>query len=147
MRKGRDGESGGGGEENNGGNSGHYVVASRSPNGDRLQRRRSCQNHKIRNFWGFGHSVGKVSIKLPWPAVFLAFIALKKVSIKLPRSAVFSTQKCVHRTAKVRSSIDTFKNCHLWQEFPSVCCTEMGFNLKHAWILNVTLKMGYVPAF
>ena len=30
-------------EENNGGNSGHYVVASRPPNGDRLQRRRSCQ--------------------------------------------------------------------------------------------------------
>ena len=29
--------------KNNGGNSGHYVVASRPPNGDRLQRRRSCQ--------------------------------------------------------------------------------------------------------
>ena len=25
-------------EENNGGNSGHYVVASRPPDGDRLQR-------------------------------------------------------------------------------------------------------------
>ena len=33
-------------KENNGGNSGHYVVASRPPNGDRLQRRRSCQKHK-----------------------------------------------------------------------------------------------------
>ena len=46
MRKGRDGENGGeknGEKENNGGNSGHYVVASRPPNGDRLQRRRSCQ--------------------------------------------------------------------------------------------------------
>ena len=52
MRKGRDG-----GEkksekvkkkkkENNGGNSGHYVLASRPPNGDRLQRRRSCQKWK-----------------------------------------------------------------------------------------------------
>ena len=29
--------------ENNEENSGHYVVASRPPNGDRLQRRRSCQ--------------------------------------------------------------------------------------------------------
>ena len=36
-------------KENNGGNSGHYVVASRPPNGDRLQRRRSCQN-EIRSF-------------------------------------------------------------------------------------------------
>ena len=49
MRKGRDGENGEKVEvkkkkkENNGGNSGHYVVASRPPNGDRLQRRRSCQ--------------------------------------------------------------------------------------------------------
>ena len=49
MRKGRDR-----GEKkkrtkkgNNGGNSGHYVVASRPPNGDRLQRRRSCQNHTL----------------------------------------------------------------------------------------------------
>ena len=30
-------------KENNGGNSDHYVVASRPPKGDRLQRRRSCQ--------------------------------------------------------------------------------------------------------
>ena len=29
--------------ENNDGNSGHYVIASRPPYGDRLQRRRSCQ--------------------------------------------------------------------------------------------------------
>ena len=29
-------------KENNGGNSGHYVVASRPPNGDRLQRRTAC---------------------------------------------------------------------------------------------------------
>ena len=33
--------------ENNEENSGHYVVASRPPNGDRLQRRRSCQNKVI----------------------------------------------------------------------------------------------------
>ena len=46
MRKGRDGgekKSEKVRKENNGGNSGHYVVASRPPNGDRLQRRRSCQ--------------------------------------------------------------------------------------------------------
>ena len=48
MRKGRDGEMEWNGKwkmekENNGENSGHYVVASRPPNGDRLQRRRSCQ--------------------------------------------------------------------------------------------------------
>ena len=36
-------------KENNGGNSGHYVVASRPPNGDRLQRRRSCQFHMYTN--------------------------------------------------------------------------------------------------
>ena len=30
-------------KENNSENSGHYVVASRTPIGDRLQRRRSCQ--------------------------------------------------------------------------------------------------------
>ena len=29
--------------KNNGENSGHYVVASRPPNGDRLQRHRSCK--------------------------------------------------------------------------------------------------------
>ena len=47
MRKGRDG-----GEksemkkmkENNGGNSGHFVVASRPPNSNQLQRSCSCQN-------------------------------------------------------------------------------------------------------
>ena len=44
MRKGRDGEKNGmewkmeNEMENNGGNSGHYVIASRPPNGDRLQR-------------------------------------------------------------------------------------------------------------
>ena len=46
MRKGCDGEKVvvvKNEKENNGGNSGHYVVASRPPNGDRLQRRRSCQ--------------------------------------------------------------------------------------------------------
>ena len=47
MRKVRDGEMEWNGMEwkmeNNGENSGHYVVASRPPNGDRLQRRRSCQ--------------------------------------------------------------------------------------------------------
>ena len=56
MRKGRDGENGemvkSGEKENNGGNSGHYVVASRPPNGDRLQRRRSCQKHLDKNWQG-----------------------------------------------------------------------------------------------
>ena len=50
MRKGRDGEM----EKmewkkNNGENSGHYVVASRPPNGDRLQRRRLCQYADMAN--------------------------------------------------------------------------------------------------
>ena len=48
MRKGRDEEKkvkkkGKKRKENNSKNSGHYVVASRPHNGDRLQRRRSCQ--------------------------------------------------------------------------------------------------------
>ena len=43
MRKGRDGEEWKKNGENDDENSGHYVVASRPPNGDRLQRRRSCQ--------------------------------------------------------------------------------------------------------
>ena len=42
MRKGRDGEMENW-KKNNGEDSGHYVVASQPPNGDRLQRRRSCQ--------------------------------------------------------------------------------------------------------
>ena len=50
--------------------------------------------------------VGKVSIKLPRSG---SFFNMEKVSIKLLRSAVLSTQKCVHRTANVRSSMDTFK--------------------------------------
>ena len=37
MRKGRDGEKNG--KKNNSGNSGHYVVASRPPKGDRLHHR------------------------------------------------------------------------------------------------------------
>ena len=45
MRKVRDGEMEWNGMENNGENSGHYVVASRPPNSDRLQRRRSCQHY------------------------------------------------------------------------------------------------------
>ena len=36
--------------KNNGENSGHYVVASQPPNGDRLQRRRSCQEYVNREF-------------------------------------------------------------------------------------------------
>ena len=44
---------------------------------------------------------------------------MEKVSIKLLRSAVLSTQKSVHRTANIRSYMDTFKNCHIWQDFPS----------------------------
>ena len=56
MRKGCDGEKKNGkkienGMENNGENIGHYVVASRPPNGDRLQRRRSCQ--KTTKFWTY----------------------------------------------------------------------------------------------
>ena len=66
------------------------------------------------------YPVGKVSIKLLRSGSFLSILSTKKVSIELPRSAVLSTQKCVHRTAKVRSSMDTFKNCHIWQDFPSV---------------------------
>ena len=79
----------------------------------------------------------KVSIELPRSAVLSVLVdPVGKVSIKLPRSgssvrmkcrqqnclgpAVLSTQKCVHRTAKVRSFMDTLKYCHIWQESPSV---------------------------
>ena len=65
--------------------------------------------------------VWKVSIKLPRSG---SFLNMEKVSIKLLRSAVLSTQKSVHRTANVRSSMDTFKNCHIWQDFPSVQCYQ-----------------------
>ena len=47
MRKGRDGETELNWTENDGENSGHYVVASRPPNGDWLQRRRSCQKFVV----------------------------------------------------------------------------------------------------
>jgi len=43
------------------------------------------------------YSVGKVS------GSFLGILSIKKVSIELPRSAVVSTQRCVHRAAKVHS--------------------------------------------
>ena len=47
-----------------------------------------------------------MSIKLPRSG---SFLNMEKVFIKLLRSAVLSTQKCVHRTANVRSSMETFK--------------------------------------
>ena len=59
----------------------------------------------------------KVSTKLPRSG---SILDIENVSIKLLRSAVLSTQKCVHRTAKVRSFMDTLKYCHIWQESPSV---------------------------
>ena len=37
-------------KENNDVYSGHYVIASRPPNGDRLQRRRSCQKYSLVHF-------------------------------------------------------------------------------------------------
>ena len=69
----------------------------------------------------------KVSTKLPRSG---SILDIENVSIKLLRSAVLSTQKCVHRTAKVRSLMDTLKNCHIWQESPSVLKT----NLSWYWI-------------
>ena len=52
----------------------------------------------------------KVSIKLLRSPVFVVLAYwVGKVSIKLLRSTVLFTQKCVHRTANVRSSMDTFK--------------------------------------
>ena len=59
----------------------------------------------------------KVSTKLPRSD---SFLDIENVSIKLLRSAVLSTQKSAHRTAKVRSFMDTLKYCHIWQESPSV---------------------------
>ena len=75
--------------------------------------------------------VGKVSIKLPRSG---SFLNMEKVSIKLLRSAVLSTQKSVHRTANVRSSMDTFKNCHIWQDFPSDISTSLFFVPIHMFI-------------
>ena len=65
----------------------------------------------------FANWVGKVSIKLPRSG---SFFNMEKVSIKLLRSAVLSTQKCVHRTANVRSSMDTFKTA-IYGRISQVC--------------------------
>ena len=54
MRK---GDNGGEKKEKNGENSGHYVVASRPPDGDRLQRRRWCQKQA-------GAELGQAQLKL-----------------------------------------------------------------------------------